>query len=100
MIHTGEKPHQSYCGKSFRTKNNKKLHKMTQTREYPHQCSYCDKSFPSTTQKKLHEMIHTGEKPHQCSYCVKSFRTMSEKKQHERTHIQLPQEYHYQCSGN
>lgn len=51
-------------------------------------CSYCGRSFKTKDQLKCHTYSHTGEKPFECSFegCTKSFRTRSNRETHFRTH--------------
>lgn len=47
--------------------------KTVHTSERAHRCSYCPKSFKRADQKRIHERIHTGDKPYTCSICNESF---------------------------
>lgn len=53
-------------------------------------CSYCGRSFKTKDQLKCHTYSHTGEKPFKCSFdgCTKSFRTRSNRETHFRTHAE------------
>ena len=85
--HTGIKPFQCECGKSYYQRSLLVDHIRRQhTNDRPVQCQFCDESFFSNYQRKEHERKHTGEKPYKCNDCEMTFRTSSILRQHKSVH--------------
>ena len=60
------------CSKSFKNKNNLKVHKFSVHTETWFTCKECDKAFKKKDQLKTHLRIHEGPKE-KCSECGISF---------------------------
>ena len=79
------------CSKSFRQRNELKIHERCHTGERPYACKICGKGFKYSSNFADHMRLHSGEKRYPCSECPKKFNTNSNLKTHMLTHTkELP----------
>ena len=77
------------CGKSFKTKEDKRVHKIkvhTPDYIYPYTCKICGKNMLFKFEFNAHMTVHTGEKSVQCDKCPKIFRLQGQLKNHQIVH--------------
>lgn len=60
----------SFCGKTFKTRDQFKSHMNLHTGDKTFKCTHdgCDKTFRTRSSRDSHNRIHTGYKPYQCKY--------------------------------
>lgn len=72
-----------FCGKSFRTNNNRINHERSHTGQAPFLCDQCGKSFRSQSSKTKHKnRVHYKKRPHPCPHCERAFTLPSGLKEH------------------
>ncbi|KAM4031537.1 uncharacterized protein ACNLHF_018961 isoform 1-T2 [Anomaloglossus baeobatrachus] len=87
-VHTGIKPHKcSECDMAYRTAADLLRHaRSTHKLEKPFQCCYCDYSSAEANRMKVHIRSHTGERPFTCTLCSFASTDAFKLKRHIRTH--------------
>lgn len=85
-IHANEKPFKcDVCNKSFRLKNNLRLHKMIHIDSEPKlKCAFCHYKFRTESYLKVHERLHREGMP-ACQFCRKEFSSNAAVLRHIRT---------------
>lgn len=81
--HTGEKPYQCSCRKSFACSGDLVKHRLTHNKN---QCSTCGERFKSHLSLSIHEQTHIKEKRYQCSLCGAGFKQSYCLKRHQWIH--------------
>jgi len=72
------------CHKTFRMKEELKIHFRVHSGERPFKCNQCDKCFKQSTDLKRHILVHTGEKKYRCPQCGKHFTLLGNMRLHQR----------------
>ncbi|XP_063380527.1 zinc finger protein ZFP2-like isoform X1 [Cydia fagiglandana] len=76
-----------HCGRRCATMSLLKVHLLTHTKDYQHECDVCQKKFSAQTFLSLHKRdVHDKERSHQCEYCPKAFFKKEKLKEHIRSH--------------
>jgi hypothetical protein len=82
------------CGKSFRLRQDVKVHIRVVHKARRITCRFCPQKFTSRTAKENHERLHAGVKEFNCRFCQKAFAQKYNLRVHERIHTGVKP---YQC---
>lgn len=63
--------------------------KGARTDQSSYRCEICGKSFRRKFNRDVHRRVHTGEKPYECQSCFKRFGTKSNLKAHMIVHLDV-----------